>query len=456
MSSKYPPVKNSAYTFRVYLFAQDDNQIQQTVTLAAGDFQSSGDGGAFGNLATLPSESPAGSGQILVSLSAGEMNYDEVTVRAIDAAGAEWHSAAFVIHTAGQTFDAMEALIDDLESRLTAARAGYLDNLSGGAAALEATAQSILTDTGTTLDTLIKDIPTNSEFEARTIAAANYATASALDAVDNFVDTEVAAVLAAVDTEVAAIKAKTDNLPAQPAAVGSAMTLASGAITAAVIATNAIDADALATDAVTEIQSGLATAVAVADIPTNAELAAALASADDATLAAIAALNNIDSTAAQAAAAAALAAYGAATATNVTNATSPLATGAALAALNNLSSAGAQAAAAAALTAYDAATATNVTNATSQLALEATVAALNNIDAAAIITALETETLPDSYSADGAQPTYAQALLEIRQFLMERGVINTTLTVNKPDGTTPAFTLALDDDANPTSISRAS
>lgn len=51
------------------------------------------------------------------------------------------------------------------------------------------------------------------------------ATSAALDAVDNFVDTEVAAILAAVDTEVAAIKAKTDNLPASPAAVGSAMTL---------------------------------------------------------------------------------------------------------------------------------------------------------------------------------------------------------------------------------------
>ena len=51
------------------------------------------------------------------------------------------------------------------------------------------------------------------------------ATSAALDEVDNFIDTEVAAILAAVDTEVAAIKAKTDNLPASPAAVGSAMTL---------------------------------------------------------------------------------------------------------------------------------------------------------------------------------------------------------------------------------------
>lgn len=108
--------------------------------------------------------------------------------------------------------------------------------------------------------------------------------------------------------------------------------IANDAITAAKIATNAIDADALSADAVTEIQSGLATAAALAtvggyidteiatlqatadailvdtaeigaagagltalasqasvdDLPTNAELATALASADDAVLAQVA------------------------------------------------------------------------------------------------------------------------------------------------------------------------
>lgn len=58
---------------------------------------------------------------------------------------------------------------------------------------------AILLDTGTTLDTLIKDVPTIAEFEARTIAAASYATAAALDAVDNFVDTEVGAIKAVTD-----------------------------------------------------------------------------------------------------------------------------------------------------------------------------------------------------------------------------------------------------------------
>lgn len=41
-----------------------------------------------------------------------------------------------------------------------------------------------------------------------------------INTIDDFLDTEVAAILAAVDTEVAAIKAKTDNLPAAPAATG--------------------------------------------------------------------------------------------------------------------------------------------------------------------------------------------------------------------------------------------
>lgn len=60
------------------------------------------------------------------------------------------------------------------------------------------TDQQILEDTGTTLP-------------------------ATLTTIDDFLDTEMAAVLAAVDTEVAAIKLKTDLIPASPAAVGSAM-----------------------------------------------------------------------------------------------------------------------------------------------------------------------------------------------------------------------------------------
>ena len=85
----------------------------------------------------------------------------------------------------------VNAYVDELESRLTAARAGYLDNLSGGAVA----------------------------------TAANLSTVAGY-----------------VDTEVAAIKAKTDLIPASPAAVGSAMTLADGAITEAKISSGGLNA----------------------------------------------------------------------------------------------------------------------------------------------------------------------------------------------------------------------
>ena len=65
---------------------------------------------------------------------------------------------------------------------------------------------------------------------------------------------------------VPAIKAKTDNLPASPAAVGSAMTLGAGAIGSATFAADAISAVAVSAAAVTKVQAGLATA---AGLPAN-------------------------------------------------------------------------------------------------------------------------------------------------------------------------------------------
>ena len=69
----------------------------------------------------------------------------------------------------------------------------------------------------------------------------------------------------------------------------------------------------------------------IGDVPTNSELATALAGADDAVLAAIALLNDLSSAGAQAAAAAALAAYDAATGADVTVLGSPMQAGAAVA-----------------------------------------------------------------------------------------------------------------------------
>lgn len=85
------------------------------------------------------------------------------------------------------------------------------------AADVDAEARNWMGLASANLDTQLADLPTVSEFEARTLVAAAYGTAANQTTIASYIDTEVAAILAAVDTEVAAIKAKTDNLPSDPA-----------------------------------------------------------------------------------------------------------------------------------------------------------------------------------------------------------------------------------------------
>ena len=120
-----------------------------------------------------------------------------------------------------------------------------------------------------------------------------------------------------LDTEVAAIKAKTDNLPSDPADASDIAASFSTVNTKLDAIDDYIDTEVAAIKAKTDlIPASPATAGSIAtlqtsvdDLPTNAELATALASADDATLAAVAALNNLSSAQVQTAAAAALTAY---------------------------------------------------------------------------------------------------------------------------------------------------
>ncbi len=113
---------------------------------------------------------------------------------------------------------------------------------------------------------------------------------------------------------------KLDNLDAAistrgTADTGDAMTLANGAITAAVIATDAIDADAIKADAITEIQSGLALAGEAAT--------------------AVGTLNDLSSGDVETAVGTALGTYDPPTKAELDSAVSPLATSAEIAALND-------------------------------------------------------------------------------------------------------------------------
>lgn len=99
----------------------------------------------------------------------------------------------------------------------------------------------------------------------------------------------------------------------------------------------------------------------------------------------------------------------------------------------------------------------------------ATVAGYLDTEVAAILAAVDTEigaiqttlgslfttALSESYRADGATGTVAQLLYEINQTLGERSISGVTATVKKVDGSTTAFTQTLDDDTAPTSITHA-
>jgi hypothetical protein len=88
------------------------------------------------------------------------------------------------------------------------------------------------------------DPPTNAEMVERTLAAADYATAAALDAVDNFVDTEVAAIKTVAD----AIQAKTDNLPSDPADHSVVIAATDAILTAVGTVDTVVDAIKVTTD----------------------------------------------------------------------------------------------------------------------------------------------------------------------------------------------------------------
>ena len=96
-----PPTKNVLFKFAIAL--QDmanPGTFKVTPTLAAGDFKVDIDGAGFNNLGTLPTVTPSGTCRVAVTLSAGEMNGDVITFKAVDAtATKEWADLMVVIET---------------------------------------------------------------------------------------------------------------------------------------------------------------------------------------------------------------------------------------------------------------------------------------------------------------------------------------------------------------------
>lgn len=64
--------------------------------------------------------------------------------------------------------------------------------------------------------------------------------------------------------------------------------------------------------------------------------------------------------------------------------------------------------------------------------------------------------LTEAYATDGSAFTLSQFCYQIWSLLAEKDISSVTMTTKKLDGSTTAMTFTLDDDTNPTSITRAS
>lgn len=149
MPSFVPPKKNVEFIFYMGLVSQANTKIfQATPTLATGDFKVSKDGAALTNLTTLPVVTPAGGKMVKVTLSLNEMNADNVTLVASDAAGNEWADKIINIHTAANQLDDVKSdtaaiLVDTAE--IGAAGAGLTD-VGGMSTAMKAEVNAEVVD----------------------------------------------------------------------------------------------------------------------------------------------------------------------------------------------------------------------------------------------------------------------------------------------------------------------
>lgn len=123
MATQVPCIKNGAagFTFGIGLIDQSNTKLlKASPTLATGDFKISIDGGAFANLATLPTVTPAAGRQVQIVLSQGETNGDNLFIQCVDAAGAEWCDAWINVQTTARH-------LDDLAFPATSGRSMVVD-----------------------------------------------------------------------------------------------------------------------------------------------------------------------------------------------------------------------------------------------------------------------------------------------------------------------------------------
>jgi len=329
MASQWPPKKNTAFTLYFTLYKNDGTVIANPGTITK---KVSIDGGAVADITAAITEEDTTYGQCSVVLSTSEMNGDGIWVfikddtpgcvpftctlypaantqdevgASVAAILADTGTDGVVVAAASKTGYALSAagvlaIWDQVTSALTAAGSigkkladwvvGTIDTYTGntkqtgdayarlGAPAGASVSADVAAVKGETASLLTRLTATRAGYldQLEHIHDDTDGAVTKLNTIIGYLDTEIAAILAAVDTEVAAIKGKTDNLPANPAAVGSQMDL--------VNAPNAT--------AVTAIQLGLSKPGTAQTITAPADMALNSTVAKDATVAKEASLLN--------------------------------------------------------------------------------------------------------------------------------------------------------------------
>lgn len=106
MASYVTPKRNAALILYIGLTDQSNTKVlKANPTIATGDFKVSIDGGAFANLATTPTVTPASGVAVKIALSAAEMNGENIVISCIDAAGAEWCDQLINLQTTARQID---------------------------------------------------------------------------------------------------------------------------------------------------------------------------------------------------------------------------------------------------------------------------------------------------------------------------------------------------------------
>lgn len=157
------PQRGVQYTFVIAL-TDSGGAFLTDPTLAAGDFRVSIDGAAYANLMNTPVVSPSGSPAVFVTLTATEMDGDNIIVWGVDQAGAEWSDVFVAIETSSiwtqelddsyTAQDMMVLMAAALAGELSGAPGTSIDirNISDTKTVITATVDSNGNRTATTLD----------------------------------------------------------------------------------------------------------------------------------------------------------------------------------------------------------------------------------------------------------------------------------------------------------------